>query len=84
MSVKAKFYVTSIQEHSTGPGGSASQKSVRLAPVYGKDGSENAEWSKYTPSGQIEMTITNEAALAQFGIGKEFYVTFDAAHGDVK
>ena len=41
--------------------------------------SENFSWSKYTPSGTIEMNITNESALSQFEIGKSYIVTFNKA-----
>jgi len=57
-------------------------KSVMLNAVYGdgKENKENKEWSKYTPSGSIQMQISNDTtAASQFEIGKEFLVTFEEA-----
>lgn len=42
-----------------------------LTPVMGK---ENETWSKWTPSGKIELQITNPAAKFEFG--KEYFVDF--------
>lgn len=49
---------------------------VRLAPVYG-DSEENKQWSKYTPSGQVELNITNPAAFDRFEANAEYLVTFE-------
>ena len=48
---------------------------VRLQPVYADEG-PNATWSKYTPSGQVELQITNPAAVESFELGKCYLVTF--------
>lgn len=48
---------------------------VRLQPVYASEG-PNATWSKYTPSGQVEMQITNPAAVEVFELGKCYLVHF--------
>ena len=71
MSVKAKFEVASITDFGT-------QKEVNLQAVYG-DGDANKEWSKYTPSGNIKINITNPDAFNQFEVGKDYYVTFEKA-----
>lgn len=78
MSVRAKFYVQKIEHiHQTQPGSVVAN--VTLAPVFGTfgDGKDNESWSKYTPSGKIEMTITNPGAIEQFEIGKAYLLTFD-------
>lgn len=31
-------------------------------------------WSKYTPNGKLEMTITNPAAMKNLGVGKDYYL----------
>lgn len=63
-------------QHSADP----AQKSttVRLQPVYAESGA-NATWSKYTPSGQVELQITNPAAVEAFELGKCYLVTFSQA-----
>ena len=70
--VKAKFRVNSITIREN-------LHEVELGAVYGKDGSDNAEWSKYTPSGTIKMSITNPEAYNQFEIGREYFITFTEA-----
>jgi hypothetical protein len=53
---------------------------ARFTPVYDPDPSHpNFEWSQATPSGYIELTITNEAAFAKFEPGQEYLLTFDLA-----
>lgn len=54
-----------------------SYKTVTLVPVYSSDKeSPNYSWSQYTPSGKIELSITNPAAYEQFAPGKKFLLTF--------
>lgn len=74
--VRAKFKVSSIRE--TDFGGREKQVEVFLIPVYG-DGKENESWSKATPSGDLRMQITNPEALAQFSVGKEYFLDFTEA-----
>jgi hypothetical protein len=49
------------------------QETVKLQPVYGPG---NETWSAATPSGSVELAITNPAALAQFEVGGEYMVDF--------
>jgi hypothetical protein len=73
MAVTAKFFVQTITRHAAAPG----QHTVVLAPV--SRGEENKNWSKYTPSGKIEMNILNEVAASQFVLGEEYLLTFEHA-----
>ena len=50
-----RFYVASVTEHAGGA------HTVILLPSY-KDGA-NAEWSKYTPSGKIELGLSTQASV---------------------
>lgn len=75
MTVRAKFYVTSIQHHHT-PRREAVCAEVKLAPVYGD---ENKPWSEATPQGSISMLITNPAAIDAFELGKAYFVDFTPA-----
>lgn len=58
---------------------------VRMVPVvsnenFGPNGeSENNTYSRWTPSGEIKLTITNPALHGQFTTGQEFYVDFTPA-----
>lgn len=73
--VTARFHCHTVSD----PGWSESARIVRLAPVYGPDGTSNAEWSKYTPAGYLEMTITNPIAFEQFIEGHEYLISFQDA-----
>jgi len=53
---------------------------ARFTPVYDADpSSPNFAWSQATPSGYIELAITNEAAFSKFEPGQEYLLTFDLA-----
>jgi hypothetical protein len=74
---RAKFKVMEVKvsEHPTDPA-----RSHTLTPV--TDGSEeNKSFSKYTPSGQISLYVTNEALFPELDAaqGKEFFVDFTEA-----
>jgi hypothetical protein len=71
MSVRAKFRVVSNEQ-------SGETVSIRLSPV--QSGSEeNKEFFKYTPGGEIHLSVVNPAASEQFKIGEEMYVDFTPA-----
>ena len=73
--VTAKFSVTHVNDYGT-------YRQVFLSPVYSSDkNSPNYSWSQYTPSGKLEMTITNPAAYEQFVPGKAFLMTFETVEG---
>jgi hypothetical protein len=74
MTVKAKFRCSSITKTDQ------QQEEITMYPVYGKDGSENADFSKWTPSGKLELTI-NEGTKAydHFKPGKEYYLSIEEA-----
>ena len=42
------------------------------------DSEENRTWSKWTPSGNIKMTITNPDIFGKFIPGKKYYLDFTA------
>lgn len=52
---------------------------VSFLPVF-TGSEENKQFWKYTPSGQINMHVDNEAAMEQFEVGKEYYVDFTPAN----
>lgn len=79
MNVRAKFFVTEIKH--TGTPGTEPYATVTLVPVFGGygDGKVKETWSKYTPSGKIEMAITNPSAIEAFDVGKAYYIDFSLA-----
>lgn len=79
MNVRAKFFVSEVK-HAATPG-SDPFATVILQPVFGSygDGKDNESWSKYTPSGKIEMSITNPKAIDAFEPGKAYFIDFTPA-----
>ena len=68
MGVRAKFKCVDVADNSD-------SKTIRLEAVI--DGSsENKEFFRWTPSGQITIGCVNEQASRQFEVGKEYYVDF--------
>ena len=63
----------------------AGAEEVVFAPVtgnetFGPNGeSENNTYARYTPSGEIKLSITNPNLHGQFTPGQEFYVDFTLA-----
>ena len=72
MTVRTKMYLTEITEHSWGG------KTLKFETVYDENIPEDQRFQKATPSGSIKMSIDNPTALAQFEIGKHYYVDFNS------
>ena len=51
---------------------------LSFSPVY-SGSEENKEFFKYTPGGMVYFNVLNEAAAANFEVGKEYYVDFSPA-----
>lgn len=70
-----------VQEvlHSIKEDGNIEQERVKLMAVSGLEGSENAKWSKWTPSASFEIYINNPDAHGVLSKGHEFYVDFTPA-----
>lgn len=82
MAVRAKMRVTRLQQftqggHDAGLAG----VNVSLQPVYPSNDQDtaNKEWSKWTPSGEVNLCITNPDAFKQFELGKVYFVDFNLA-----
>lgn len=54
------------------------QENVHLNAVYGEDGI-NKQWSKWTPAGSLNLSISNPDAQGFFRAGKEYIVTIREA-----
>ena len=73
MQVKAKFICASVMV-------TKDYDAVTFSAVYSTDPkSPNYTWSKYTPSGELRMTITNEAVRGVFKPGSEYLLSFEEA-----
>jgi hypothetical protein len=75
MSVTARFFVDEMTRRAHNPGHAA----IVLKPAY--RGEENKAWSEATPSGKIELYVSNPAAVDQFDewmrTGKDLHLTFE-------
>ena len=73
MDIRAKFKVISVapqgEEHT----------SINLMAVYSDDPNhENARYWKYTPSGNLMMTVLSHV-VKDFKEGQEYYITLELA-----
>ena len=67
---RAKFRCNWVRDH-------GDNKLVQLGVVCSRvEGTENYDFTKATPSGNIEMQIDNPAAAVQFKPGRYYYVDF--------
>lgn len=74
--VRAKFLVRKIE-------GDADGVTIDLDAVYDENPeSENGQFFKYTPSGQISLSVVNVDTASHFQVGKEYYVDFSPAKQD--
>lgn len=74
MAVKARFWIREFTKF-----GNTDNVKVILSPVTRQLGVDNIDWSKYTPSGEIMLSITTVGAQQWFEerIGKDVAITFD-------
>lgn len=81
--MRAKMVVTSVTE-SRETGGAVTLEQLTFNAVsskpFEKDGiSEDNEYSKWTPSAELKMSITNPAMFGKHKQGHSFYVDFTPA-----
>lgn len=81
--LRCKMRVQSVA-HYKGEKGETTQEEVKLSAVYGTDGTDNAQWSKWTPSAQFAITINNPDAMNKLSQGHEFYVDFTPAESEAE
>lgn len=71
MTVRAKFKVESKLIDVNGT-------TINLVPVIGPS-EENKNFYKWTPSGNIKLTVVKDETAVQFIIGDDYYVDFTPA-----
>ena len=76
MSMRAKMVLSTITHHTPSSDDSCN---VQLTFTASYAGPDNDSWSKWTPQGEIKMTVTNPAAVEFLKIGKSYYVDFTEA-----
>ena len=82
--MRAKMYVSFVQESFYGLDGSKSQEVLSMSAVaankYPEDGSdEDNTYAKFTPGARLEINIANPALWGKFKIGEKYYVDFTEA-----
>jgi hypothetical protein len=78
MNIRAKFKVISVIPHSEG-NAEPEHTSINLMAVYSDDPNhENAKYWKYTPSGNLMMTVLSHV-VSDFEVGQEYYITLELA-----
>lgn len=72
MAVQARFFVQSFTR-------SAASDHTQLTLVASSRGAENKSWAKWTPTGKLEMSVTNGPAADWFieQLGKDIALTFE-------
>jgi hypothetical protein len=70
--VRGKFAVISVACVNWSP----TVRIIKLSPVCDTTTPENERFTRYTPSGSIEMTVDNPPASDFLVLGKTFYVDF--------
>lgn len=64
MATRAKFHCNSVEQFG---GHSAGQRTYRLSAVYDDGIPENHRYAKYTPSGQLTITVDNPNVVIEPG-----------------
>ncbi len=71
MSIRCKMKCSEVVQHKTE--GKVTREDVRLDVVVA-DSKENAIWSKYTPTGNFQFSVTNEECFGKIIAGKTYYI----------
>jgi hypothetical protein len=78
--MRAKMRITSVTPYPTE--GDASQETLQFHAVakdgpYPSDGSdEDNSYAKFSPSGELKLTVANPALIGKYKQGDTFYVDF--------
>ena len=74
--VRAKFKVSGISKNPDDGTDAANCAVINLVPVFGDENPENKEFYKWTPGGQISLSLVSPQTAAQFVEGQSYYVDF--------
>ena len=78
MEVRAKFKCWAVT-HGNDPNPNSFCARVQFMAAYDDGNEDNKSWSKYTPSGSLDMYVTNPAAIEAFEPGKYYYLAITPA-----
>lgn len=74
--MRAKMRITRVEKHE---GGSETLHlcAVAKSSAYPADGSdEDNTYAKFSPSGELKLTVANSALIGKFNPGEKFYLDF--------
>lgn len=69
--VRAKFRLAEVTSF-----GNTGMQKFKFSAVQDTSIPEDAQFTKYTPSGTLEMSVDNPPAQAQFKVGDYYYLDF--------
>jgi hypothetical protein len=76
MGIRAKFKVASVTQYEN------DQETVEMQAANGRADTANAQWSKWTPSGKLTLTINNPDARGKLLPGKYYFLDLTEAAED--
>lgn len=79
--LRLKMNVQSVKRIADGEGHITGEE-IELSAVYGKDGTANAQWSKWTPFGHLKFTVSNPDAFGKLLPGGFVFVDLSPAEKD--
>lgn len=74
--LRAKVRVSEVLQRKNSLGATETEIIKLQAVTSNQEGSENAQWSKWTPQASFELHINNSSAFGKLSSGHEFYVDF--------
>lgn len=77
--MRCKFYVSEVAQ-TAGAGQAPSGEILKMQAVIGTAG-DNADWSKWTPSGSMSLHVTNPDAVGRFKAGQIVYIDIAPVEG---
>jgi hypothetical protein len=76
--MRAKFKVTKVEDHA--PSSQVLTFSAVSADKYGENGeSEDNDFARWTPFGELKMSVTNPDLIGAFSEGDNVYLDFTKA-----
>lgn len=71
--LRLKMSVSSVKRWADANGEIQSEE-IEVSAVYGPEGTPNAQWSKWTPSARLTMTVNNSGAFGKVLPGQFYFV----------
>lgn len=73
--IRAKFKCQSVTKYE-------GSETVKLSAANGRSDTENAQWAKWTPCGDLSMSINNPEAQGKIEPGKYYFLDITKAGED--